>query len=308
MKRIFFLILLTFSLTAAAAQEAKRGPEYVGEIFGSPVPVNNYYFVKSTIMVFGNYGGAMPQTPQELEDCVWNDLVLSYEAYRRNISPRQEDVDGEITKILNSEKAGFDWKKDKDAYAKKIREKTGGSVELFENQIRHLIGLRDLRKQVMDNIKVEADDKEAHQKFLNEQNSLSVELLQFDQLKDAQAFYDKVKKKNKFWDKEKQTRPKDFKRPGLVTLEFLMELWKFPKDDVYNMMKMEKGSIYQPSPVYKGYGVFRVLETRPADEKEYPKLKESYYEKIRTKKKYDGLNDWIKDLKKRADIKIYPQK
>ncbi len=305
---IVMMVNISFLFGILQAQEPKSNPENIGEIFGMVVPLNNYNFVKGTIMIFGNYWGPQPQTPQELEDCVWNDLVLSYEAFRRNVIPKQEDVDAEISKTLSSEKVDFDWKKDKDAYAKKIKERAGVPVELFENQIRHLVQLRDLRKQVMDGITPVVDDKEAYQEFLNEYNTLSVELAQFVKLKDAEEFYSKVKKKIKFWDTEKKKRPNDFKRPGFVSLEFLMDMWKFSKDDVYKMIKMKIGAVYQPSPVYKGYGVFRILEIRQADEKKYPELKKSYQEQIKNKKRYVGLNEWIKSLKKQADIRIYPAK
>lgn len=305
---VLFILLSFFSTGIVNAQEAKKGPEYIGEIFGVPVPMNNYNFVKSALIIFGNYWGPQPQTAQELEDCVWNDLILSYEAFRRNISPRQEDVEIEITKVLSLEKVDFDWKKDKDSYSKKIKERTGEPVELFENQIRHLTQLRELRKQVMDSIDPAVDENEAYQEFLNEYNTLSVELVQFDNFKGAQDFYNKVKKRAKFWDKEKQIRPDDFKRPGFVSLEFLMDMWKFQKEDAYNMMKMKIGSIYQPSPIYKGYGVFRILEIRQAQEEKYLELKKSYHKQIKTKKKYEGLNVWIKNLKQQANIKFYVRK
>lgn len=305
---LLFFFVLFFLTCIASAQEKKDAPEYIGEIFSAPVPINNYYFVKGALMVFGNYWGPQPQTPQELEDCVWNDLVLSYEAFSRNIIVKQQDVEAEITKTLSAEKADFDWKKDLGAYAKKIREITNEPLELFENQIRHLLQLRELRRQVMDGIKPVVDDKEAYQEFLNEFNTLSVELTQFDELIDAEVFYKKVKKSPKLWDKEKKRRPEDFKRPGFVSLEFLMDMWKFQKDDAYAMMQMETGSFYRPAPIYKGYGVFRILEIRPADEKKYAQSKNSYYEQIRAKKKYIGLNSWIKDLKRQANIRIYTVK
>ena len=84
-----------------------------------------------------------------------------------------------------------------------------------------------------------------------------------------------------------------------------MNMWGLPKDAVYKMMQIEIGEFYPPVPIYKGYGVFRVLEKRPADESVYPQLKDSYYEQIKMKKKYEGLNEWVKNLKQEAMIKIY---
>jgi hypothetical protein len=296
---------------AAASQgtpqgSSPQGQNYAGEFFGIQVPIGNYYFVKGALMVFGNKWGPQPTTAEELESCVWNDLLLSYEAFRKNIEVKQEEVDEEITKILRDEGVKFDWRKDKEAYAKWLKDKTGEPPELFQNQLKHLIQLKKLRDQVMDGIKPEVSEEEAHQEFLNEYNTLSVELAQFNELKDAEEFYKKVKANPKAWEEEKAKRPKDFKRPGFVSLEFLMDLWKFQKDAVYKMMQTGIGDIYPLTPVYKGYGVFKVLEKRPAEEAQYPKLKESYHRKIESKKKYQGLEEWIKNLKEQANIKPYP--
>jgi parvulin-like peptidyl-prolyl isomerase len=84
-----------------------------------------------------------------------------------------------------------------------------------------------------------------------------------------------------------------------------MDLWGFPKDAAYKMMKMEIGEFYPPAPIYKGFGVFKILEKRIADEAKYPQRKDSYYEQIRSKKRYEGLKEWIKDLKQRASIRVY---
>ena len=284
----------------------KEEQEFSGELFGMPVPMGNYYFVKDVIILFGNQWGAQPTTAEELENCIWDNLLLSYEAFRRDITVKQDEVDAEITKMLQAEKVQFDWKQEKGAYAKWVKEKTNGTVELFENRISHLIQLKTLRQQVLDSIVTTANDEEAYQEFLNEYNTLSVELVQFDELKNAEEFCKKIKTNPKLWEKEKNKRPKDFKRPGFVALEFLMDIWKFPKDAVYKMMQMKVGDIYPPEPIYKGYGVFKVLQQRPADESQYPKLKDSYHEQIRMKKKYDGLKEWFENLKKEANIKIYP--
>lgn len=307
MKKIitfYALILLCLVFNSVyGAEQPKENAGFAGEFFGAPVPIGNYYFVKGVITVFGNRFGLQPQTAQEWEDCVWDGLLLSYEAFRRNINASREEVENEITKIIKDEKAGFDWRKENDAYAQWVKKRVNEPVELFENQISYLTQLEKLRKEVMDGIKPQVSAEEAYQEFLNEYNTLGIELVQFDELKDARDFYQKAEKDLRFWDKEKERRPKDFKRPGFVALEFLMEMWKLPKEAVYKMMQMEIGSIYPPVPIYKGYGVFKILEKRPADETKYPQLKQSYFEQIRIKKKYEGFNNWLKALKQSANIK-----
>jgi len=285
--------------------EVKKEPKFVGQFFDIRVPLENYYFIKSVLAVFGNKWGPPPKTPQEEEEYIWDQLLLSYEAFRRGITVEQEEVDKEITQVLNLGKAEFDWKSNKEAYEKWVQEKTGAPTALFENQIRHLLQIEKLRQQIMDSIKPAVSEQEARQEFIKEYNSLSVELVQFDKQKDAEDFYKKAKANQKFWDEEKNKRPNDFKRPGFVSTAFLMDIWKIPEDAIYKMMKMKIGEIHPSAPIHKGFGVFKVLEKRPADESGFAKVKKSYYEKIKRRKQYDGLNLWFKSLKEQAKIKIY---
>jgi hypothetical protein len=83
-------------------------------------------------------------------------------------------------------------------------------------------------------------------------------------------------------------------------------MWKIPKDDLYKMLKLPVNSIYPPTPVWKGYGVFRIVRQRPADEKEFPRLKDSYFKQVEMIKKYEQLNEWLKKLKQDAGIIVYP--
>ena len=281
--------------------------ELVGEFSGwqTPVPLANYYFVQGAIVVFGTRWGASPQTEQELQDRVWEQLVLSYEAFRRNIKVEDNELEEEIDKMVKAEKVAFDWKKDKPAFANWVKEKSKENVELFQNQLRHLIQLEKLRKEILDTFKPQVTEVEAKNEFINEYNTIELELKQFDLLKDAEAFYSKMKD-SKLWVEEGKKDPKFFQHPGFVSFEFLINMWKIPKDDLYKMLAMELDSIYPPIPVYKGYGVMRILKKRLADPAEFPKVRESYFKQVEMLKKYDQLKDWLKNLKQDAGIKIYP--
>lgn len=309
----FTVILLVFFLKTGFAQDTNQQeqvqePKFVGQFFDIQVPEDNYFFIKSVLVVFGNRWGKQPTTPQELEGATWDQLVLSYEAFRRGINVNPDEIDVEIDKILQAEKVTFDRKDDFQAYEQWIKDKTNEPKGLFENQIRHLVQLEKLRQQVMDSITPAVNEQEAYREFVNEYNTLSVELREFRELKEAENFYKKAKANLKFWNEEKTKNPKDFRRPGLVSTEFLMDLWKFPKSAIDRMMKMKPGAMYPPAPIYKGYGVFKILEKRPANPDEFPKLRKSYYEQIRMKKKFSGLSEWFQNLKKQANIKIYNTK
>jgi hypothetical protein len=317
-KKLFFFFLIAVLSVAlpGSSRGNQAGKQYaalkdaepVGEFaaWGVTVPRSNYNFAKSAIMIFGTKWGAPPQTAEELEERVWEDLLLSFEAYRRGIKVEDGELKAEIDKLLKAEKAAFDRGKDPGAYAKWIKEKTGTEREFFENLLRHLIQLQKLRQQIMDSISPTVSEQEAYQEFLNEYNTLSVQLAQFDDAGAAKSYYAKVKNNPRLWDKEVADNPKLFRKPGFVAAEFLMEMWKLPKDDVYKMLKLKIGSVYPPIPIYGGKtAVCKVLEQRLADPSQFPKLKDSYYKQIEMKKKYDGVSDWIKKFKEEAKLKVY---
>lgn len=297
--------VLPWALVWAEEKQLQK-EEFAGEFqgWGIKVPLGNYYFIKGAIVLFGTRWGASPQTPEELEERTWDQLLLSYEAFRRDIKVEQKEVEEEITKTLSSEKITFDWKQDKEAYAKWLKDRTGETIELFENQLRHLLQLEKLRQQVLETIKPAVTEQEAYQEFLNEYNTLELELVQFDEQKDAESYYQKMKDPA-LWEAEAKKDPKFAKRPGFVSLEFLMDMWKIPKDDLYKMLTQEENSTYPPTTVYKGYGVFRILKKRVAQESEFPKLRDSYFKQVEMIKKYEGLKLWLKQLKEEAKIKKY---
>ena len=156
----------------------------------------------------------------------------------------------------------------------------------------------------MDSVEPAVSEEEAFQEFLNEHNNLGVELVQFEDEQEAGAFYKKVKKNPKLWEEEKEKRPKDFKKPGNVALEFLIDMWGFRKEDAYKMMKAKIGDFYPASPIYKGYAVFKILTQRHADKSYFRKenVRRSYFDQIRDRKRAQAFQNWFEELKKEAHI------
>ncbi|UCC95156.1 MAG: hypothetical protein JSW40_10195 [Candidatus Omnitrophota bacterium] len=276
-----------------------------GEIFGVLVPLHNYYFAKKVILTFSAKWRGSPKDEQHLEDLVWQELILSYEAFQRGIVASSEEKEREIEKILKADKVAFDWKKDKEAYENWVREKLGESVELFEHQMGHLVQLEKLRQQILLSIEPDVSEQEARQKFLDEHNTLSVELIRFDDLKEAENFYKQAKGNSRFWKNQKKENPDRFKHPGFVALDFLINIWGFRREDAYAMMKKRVGSFYKPTPIYRGYGVFKILNKRKANPKAFKKNRDRYYKRVAEKKKYEGFHTWKGKLKEEAQIKVY---
>ncbi|MBI5124304.1 MAG: hypothetical protein HZA72_02680 [Candidatus Omnitrophica bacterium] len=166
-----------------------------------------------------------------------------------------------------------------------------------------MIQLQKLKEQVMQSLEPAVTDEEAFQGFLNENSSLDVELVQFDAEKDAQDLYNKVSADESVWEKEKAKRPKDFRRPGGVTCQFLIDFWNISGKALQEMVKMKPGEFHRPEPVYKGWGVFKVLGSTQADETKFKEVENRYYEKVKAGKRYEGFNEWFENLKKEANVK-----
>lgn len=448
-------LIFLIGINICFAQDIQDKPqELAGEFFGMPVPAGNYYFAKRVVMTFNASWRGIPRDEKELEDLVWQELLFSYEAFKRGITAKEEEIDEEIDKMLKAEKAEFKWRIDKEAFQNWVKEKLGAPVELFRNQMAHLVTLEKLRKQIIDSFVPEVSEKEAYQKFLDEYNSLSVELVQFDDLSEAKKFYEqatqpltagaleeliwedlilsdaaakrkievqpdevdvvmekllreekvnfrwkedkenfkkwieekigiseeffrkclrqltmidklrqkieakeepeintlevyqklltdagtveaayskffealttpaddilrfnnlneagqfykKIKRRPGSWDEKKRKEPKLFKQPGFVALDFLINMWGFKREDSYKMMDKEAGAFYPPAPIYKGYGVFKILEIRKADDAEFAKRKDYYFDRVKMIKKYDLYKEWVEELKKKANIKVY---
>ncbi len=448
----FMLCLLSSSLGIAQTPPAE--PEMAGELFGVEVPTGNYYFAKRAVISFSAKWRGTPKDEKELEDLVWQELLFSYEAYKRKIEVNTDEIDTEIEKILKANKVEFNWRVDKQAYQDWVKQNLGVNLEVFRNQIEHLVKLEKLRKQVLDSFDPDVSEEEAYQKYLNEYNTLMVELRQFDKLEqaeefyeqsiapvskrdtelliwhdllysheasirqikaedeevdkaiqrllynsdamfkwqeepdkykawvsekfnmpaedfkkrisqltvvdklrakiaskeepaikeekkyqrfldknktvgiayslffdtflngeqnvltfnnlqDAREFYGKIKREAGFWEDEKRKDPKLFKIPGFVALDFLINMWGFRIEDAYKMLEKEIGTYYPPAPIYKGYGVFKILKIRRAIPDEFKDKKENYFKKVKTIKKYEAYKKWVEDLKQQANIKRY---
>jgi hypothetical protein len=247
-----------------------------------------------------------PKNEEELEDLVWQELVLSFEAFRRGIEANQEEKEREIDKILKAEKVDFNWREDAQAYSDWLAGKLKTSPLFFEGMIEHLVKLHKLRQQVLDSIEPEVTDQEAYQKFLDEYNTLSVELRRFDDLKEAQDLYEQIDKDPRAWAQRKEKEPEEFKRPGAVALDFLINLWGFDRDAAYAMIEAKEGTFYKPAPIYKGYAVFKILKVRKANIGDYDeKKKERYVKRVANIKKHKGFKEWKDKFKESADIKVY---
>ena len=100
---VLFIVTVLFSalsfLDNSAAQDESQ-TVFAGRIFEAQVPLDNYLFVKGALSVFGNKFGPAPANEEEEERYVWDQLLLSYEAFRRGVTVNQEEVEEEVKKYF----------------------------------------------------------------------------------------------------------------------------------------------------------------------------------------------------------------
>jgi len=183
---VLSIVMAVSSLLVVAEIAVSQEQKIAGTFFGNAVSKDNYMFVLRTVMSFRSPWGSIPRDREQANKRVWDDLILSYEAHRRQITVEQREIDEKITETLKESKAPFNWKESASEYEQWVLDTLNGQVELFENQIRHLVQIKKLHQQVRDSINLSITEEEAFGEFLNEQNSLSVELAEFDGLEEAQ--------------------------------------------------------------------------------------------------------------------------
>lgn len=187
---IAICLIISMNVSDLAAQDMPiEKSQLAGEFLGMPVSLANYYFAKRVVMTFGAKWRGAPKDEAELEDLVWQELLFSYEAFNRGITVSAKEVDAEIEKILKNNKVDFSFRVDKEKYQQWVKDTLGEPIEAFNNQMEHLVKLEKLRIDIIDSFDPEVTDEEAFSKFLDEYNTLMVELKQFDKLKDAEEFY-----------------------------------------------------------------------------------------------------------------------
>ncbi len=277
--------------------------QIAGEIFGVPVSMQNYYFAKRVAYQFPSPWGAADRPISEREDYIWRQLILHFEASRRNIQAEPDELKKLIDNVVRSNKVTFDPHTDKEAYAQWLKDNLNAEIDLFENQLRYVIQIKKLQDQIRKEQAVSVSEEEMKAEFLGEQHHVSGEMVVFDTKDEAESFYKKYRKERK-WKKMAKKGEYQVRPVSMMTLEAYIDLWSIPKDQMYEFHARDIGEVGTPMPFGKQWCVYRLLDKRVGDLKDFPDKRDSYYKQVESKKQYEALADWIEDLKKQANLKI----
>lgn len=297
------LWLVAFACCGMLSAAAASAEEIAGEIFGQPVSLNNYYFAKRVALMFPRPWGAPDLTGQALEDFVWEQLLLHYASYQRGIQATDDELEVMVNELLRNHGQSVSRRGNPEAYRRWVNETLGIEPDALENQVRYLIQIRKLNDQILQEQRVTVTEAEMQQEFLNEQHHVGGEMVAFDTKEAAEAFYQTVREGSS-WDAMEASGAHQVRPVSLMTLEAYIDLWSIPKAQIEALHALELGSVGAPMPFGKQWCVYHLLEKRVGDVREFPARRESYFQQVQSKKKYQAQQQWIRDFKASASLKI----
>jgi len=301
---IFIFTLGGFILQAKAyGPQEILGADVTGEAFGKPVTKEEFLYYYKTANIFtrnGNGERGEDETSQE----AWQNLIFLREAKSTGISVDKAELENELKRLMLE--MGVEYGGEK--YDLWVRGTFNEDVATFERRIEDLMIINKLIKFKTDP-EVTVTEDEMKEKFLNEYNSFESEYILFDSAKEAEDFVGRAKKNPMLWkDTYDQRKPLGQKGAcwiNIMSLEALIDLWRIPKEDAYRILESKEGDFIAAKNYY-GDAVFRLLNKKRADLKDYDDKKKDYYFKMFTQvRKRKISQDYFDDLFKRAGVKDY---
>jgi len=291
---------------APAPTAAVRTPEtaeFAGQIFDVPVPAGNYYFAKRVHGMFQT-PEEKAMTPERMEEHIWHNLVLSYEASRRQIDVTDEEFSQWVESVLAVLELGFSRAENPDKYKEWVEGTLKQTVELFENQMRYLATIEKLKREVVNEMQVTVVEEELRQDYLNTENHVAGEYLLFDTQQEADAFYAEHRDVAK-WESYKSAHADKIKPFMMITVQAIVDLWGVPQDQIDAFHAMDLGEVGSPLPFGRQWGVFRLLDKRTGDFSDYESKQDNLKMRVEARKKYRAAQDWVKNIDREAKIQVW---
>ncbi|MFC1624045.1 peptidylprolyl isomerase [Candidatus Omnitrophota bacterium] len=279
--------------------------DVVGETFDQSVTREEFIYYFKTASLFTRTG-KQERTEEETILEAWEDLIYRHETRDLNITASREELEEELNRLLSEKDIEYDTSE----YRLWIKSQFSEDVETFERRIEDLVIINKLLKLKGDP-EVSVTDEEMLQKFMNQYNSFESEYIKFENKEKAEEFLGKLKENPRLWkDTYDEKRPQGQEGASWIntmSMEALIDLWKIPKEDAYNIHSHNEGD-FIVARFYYGDAVFRLLRKKEADMERYNDKKKEYYKNVLTRvKKQKLVKGYFEDLLKRANYKDYIQ-
>ena len=298
--------VLLLATSACGEADPSTRPDLAGELFGKPVPRSVFAYHYKTAALFTR-SGETERTQEQTEQEAWQNMMLLNQAGVEGITVGKTELRNELKRLVDARGVDYGGA----TYEQWVRKNLGEDVQTFERRIEDLMKINRLMERHT-NPTVTATKEEVKQKFLNQRNQLEQEYIGFDTAAEADAFLEQVRAQPSLWKPTFDDRRKAKGQQGgawinLMTIEALVDLWKFPQDELYRMIAEPEGTFTRSRHLY-GEVVARLLDHTTADLAEFTEAKrEALRNDILLTKKYHAVKGFFDDLTKRAALRNYIQ-
>lgn len=300
---LFLSVVVTCGIALAQEEYFTSPSTVVGEAFGKPVKAEEFLYYYKTASMFTRLGEEGRDEEIVITEA-WQNLVFRYGAGELGITISRDELKAELDRLLLEKDVVYGI----ESYYKWVKDMFNEDPGVFERRVEDLLIINKLTKLKGDP-EVTVTEEEMKQKFLNQYNSFESEYIRFETREEAEEFLERVKKELRLWketyDAKKPDGQKGASWINVMSLEALIDLWKIPKDDAYNIHSHKLGDFIVAEFFY-GVAVFRLLRKKEADMEKYDEKKQEYYRNMLTENKKRKLSkEYFDDLIERAAVRDY---
>lgn len=303
-KIVIWTVVFAFILWGAftVSTQWNQQDRLAGEVFGREVPFQEFNRFYRAAQIFSP-SGRKYEDEEVVKQQAWQDLIYSREAKRQKIDVADDEVRNEILRLLKDQKLE---NPAPDVYERWVRQTLGESPQEFEGQVRELLRIQKMMRQLREAAVDPPREEEAREKFVFEQNKISAEFISFEKEDEAKDFSSK-NPSERLWGKYAEGRPGQVTKTGMIPLRDLARVWLVPPDDALRLHKLEKGTLSEPVKLgNQKFGVFFIGDKEIADEAKYEtEFKMRHLEELTEMKRYRRFVEWNTDLQARAKLKDF---
>lgn len=302
-KTVAWIVVLSFLLWGAFSVTASLGKEgrFAGEVFGKTVSFQEFsqYYRGSQIFSFGQ---DLPDDPDVLRQVTWQNLIYAREARRKNYKVSDDEVHEELMRLMANQGLA---QADSSAYQGWVRSVLKMEPHQFENQLREVIRVQKMLKEVS-RISMEApNDTEIENFNLLENSRIALQAAAFPTVKDAEDFLKKVRNPAS-WDAETAKIPDQVMSLPEASLAETVQGLRMDSAMALELQKLPAGGISEPIPLGGKIVIFRVTDKKEVPNRPLtPSEKEALAEKVRDKKKQLYFMSWHLNLMKQAGLRDF---
>jgi hypothetical protein len=302
-KLIVWTVVIAFALWGAYAVgvQFQQSGRKAGEVFGKAVfyPEFNRFYRASQIFSFG---GPPIEDPELLKHSAWQNIIYSREAKRQKIEVSDEEVRAELNRLLRAQ--GIE-NPTPQIYQRWLSQTVRESAKDFEAQIRELIRIQKLIVRVSNEVQESPAPEDARKIFFLESQSLTAEAVQFPTQAEAQNFYQKNRRVEKWGEAVKEQKLEVVPMENM-SLRQLSSAAEISEEDVLALVKVPKGSIAQPVQAGSGFAIFQIKDKVQVSESDFTQeQQEKFMTKVQNEIKYRHFLKWNTELLQRANFKDY---